>query len=91
MITWYQVYEIFHLFIVLTYFLSYFEVPGIYYLRPSLPPIRILIRSRKSDPESHSRLFCPPPYYGSCLAFLSREDLSSFFPRRLASNCAYPR
>ena len=32
-----------------------------------------------------------PTHYGSCLAFLSREDFSSFFPRRLASNCAYPR
>ena len=32
----------------------------------------------------------PPIHYGSCLAFLSREDFSSFFPRRLASNCAYP-
>ena len=37
-----------------------------------------------------SRLFSPATHYGSCLAFLSREDLSSFFPRRLASNCAYP-
>ena len=33
----------------------------------------------------------PPLRYGSCLAFLSREDLTSFFPRRLASNRAYPR
>ena len=30
-----------------------------------------------------------PPHYGSCLAFLSREDFSCFFPRLLASNCAY--
>ena len=35
-----------------------------------------------------SRLFSPT-HYGSCLAFLSREDFSPFFPRRLASNCAY--
>ena len=34
-----------------------------------LPP------SRNSDPGSHSRLFSPPPHYGSCLAFLSREEL----------------
>ena len=46
--------------------------------------------SRNSDPGSHSRLF-PPPHYGSCLAFLSGEDFSSFFPRRPASNCAYAR
>ena len=51
----------------------------------SLPP------SRNTDPGSHSRLFFPPPHYGSCLVFLSREDFSSFFPRRLASNRAYPR
>ena len=49
------------------------------------------IPSRSSDPGSHSRLFFPPPQYGSCLAFLSRADLSSFFSRRLASNCSYPR
>ena len=51
----------------------------------SLPP------SRNSDPGSHSRLFSPLTHYGSCLAFLSREDFSPFFPRRLASTCAYPR
>ena len=28
----------------------------------------------------------PPPQYGSCLALLSREDLSLFSPRQLASN-----
>ena len=32
--------------------------------------------------------FPPPTHYGSCIAFLSREDFSSFFPRRLASNRA---
>ena len=36
-----------------------------------------------------------PPHYGittpSFLLFLSREELSIFFPHRLASNCAYPR
>ena len=36
------------------------------------------INSRNSDLGSHSRL-------------LSRDDFSPFFPRRLASNCAYPR
>ena len=30
----------------------------------------------------------PPPHCGSCLAFLSREDLSPFFPRRHAP-CMY--
>ena len=39
----------------------------------SLPP------SRNSDPGSHSSLF-PPTHYGSCLAFLSQENFSPFFP-----------
>ena len=45
----------------------------IYYLRPSfsLPP------SCNSNPGSQSRLFSPPPLYGSCLAFLLGEDFSS--------------
>ena len=35
----------------------------------------------------------PPPHYGVIRAFmLSPEDFDPFFPpRRLASNCAYPR
>ena len=33
----------------------------------------------------------PLPTTVHALHFLSREDFSSFFPRRLASNCAYPR
>ena len=66
------------------FFLFFFPIPFIVFaLLLSLPP------SRNSDPGSHRRLFSPPPHCGSCLAFLSREKLS--FPRRLASNCAYPR
>ena len=42
----------------------------------SLPPIY----SRNPDPGSHSRLFSPPPGYGSCLALLSRQEFSSFLP-----------
>ena len=63
------------------------------------PPIPFIIfallfslpSSRNSDPGSHGRLFSPPPHYGMRHAFLSRQDFSSFFTRRLASNCAYPR
>ena len=33
----------------------------------------------------------PLPATVRALHFLSREDFSSFFPRRLAPNCAYPR
>ena len=51
----------------------------------SLPP------SRKSDRGSYSRLISPRTHYGSCPAFLSRDDFSSFLPRRRASNCAHPR
>ena len=35
--------------------------------------------------------FPPLPTTVRALHFLSREDFSSFFPRRLGSNCAYPR
>ena len=64
----------------------FFSIPFIIFaLLLSLSP------SRNSDPGSHSRLFSPPAHYGSCIAFFSREDFSSFFPRRLTSNCAYPR
>ena len=73
-------------FFSLLFFLLFFFHPiyTIFALLFSLPP------SRNSDPGSHSRLFSPPTYYGSGLEFLSREDLSSFFPRRLTSDCAYP-
>ena len=64
------------------FFFLFFPISCIIFaLLFSLPP------SRNSDPGSHSRLFSRPTHYGSCLAFFfSREDFSSFFPRRLASN-----
>ena len=70
-----------------TRFLFFFYFPSHLLCSPfySLPP------SRNSDPGSRDRLFFPPTHCGSCLAFSSREDFSSLFPRRLASNCAYPR
>ena len=61
----------------------FISVPFIIFALLFFPP-----PSRNSDPGSRSRLFSPAPHYGSCLAFLSREDFSSFFQRRLASNCA---
>ena len=63
----------------------FFPHPFIVFARLfSLPP------SRNSDRGSHSRLFSPPTHYGSCRAFLSREDFSSSLvdSRR---KCAYPR
>ena len=54
--------------------LFFFPIPFIILaLRLFLPS------SCNSDPGSHSRLFSPPTHYGSCLAFLSREDFCSFF------------
>ena len=54
-----------------------------------------LLPSRNPDAGSHinSWLVSPIPYphYGSCRVFLSREDVSTFFRRRLVSKCAYPR
>ena len=38
-----------------------------------------------------NQAFRPPLQFVSCLAFFWREYFRYFFPRRLASNCAYPR
>ena len=76
------------------------KIPGIYlylvdivrFFFPShllSSPFCSLSLLRSSDPGLHSRLFPPPTHYVWCLAFLSRDDFSSFLPRRLASNCAY--
>ena len=46
---------------------------------------------RTSDPGSPSRLLSALPELQCVPSCLSRECLSPFFPRRLASNCAYPR
>ena len=65
-------------FVFSKYIYIFFSIPFIIFaLLSSLPS------SRNSDPGSHRRLFIPPTHYGSCLAFLAREDFSSFFPRRL--------
>ena len=59
------------------------------YLRPFLV---LLPPSRNSDPGLHSRHISPlPTTVRALLPFLSREGFSTFFPRRLVSNCAYPR
>ena len=58
----------------------------IYYTRHSF----LSIRSRILDPGSHSRLVSPPTHYRSCLAFFIARRFQ-LFPRRIASNCAYPR
>ena len=54
--------------------------------------VSTLYTSLTSSGVTYSRLYFRPPHCGSCLTFLSREDFSSScFPRRPASNCAYPR
>ena len=66
-------------------FSFFFFFHPIYYLRPYSLSLLVVTQIR-----GQSRLFSPPTHHGSCLAFLS-QDFSSFFPRRLASSCAYPR
>ena len=68
-------------------------VPGAFFFRPHVlsSPFFSLSLLVVSQILGHIAGSSPPPHYGSCLAFLSREDFSPFFPRRLASNCAYPR
>ena len=46
-------------------------------------------RNRNSRIRGHSAGSSLPPHYGLCLVFLSREDFSLFFLRRLTPNCAY--
>ena len=69
-------------------YVLFFSIPVIIFALLFLSPS---YNSRNSNPGSRIRLFPPPPHHGMCLAFLSREDFGSFFPRRLASSCAYPR
>ena len=66
--TWYHTY-------FPPFFFFFLLIPSFSSALFSFPP------SRKSDTGSHSRLFSPPPRYGSCLAFLSREDfIQPFLP-----------
>ena len=53
---------------------------------PSLPP-----SSSNLDPGPRSGPSSPLPTTAHVPPFLSREASSFFFPRRLASNCTYPR
>ena len=53
-----------------------------------------LLRSRNSDPGSHSRPFSPPLHFGSCLSFYREKTsaLSSLVAqRRIASNSWFGR
>ena len=57
-----------------------------YYVRNSLA----LFPASNSDPGSHSGTFSPLPTTVRAFIFIGRK-FSIFFPRGLASNCAYPR
>ena len=66
------------------FFSSFFSIPFIIFaLLFSLPPIIVVTQIRG---HIAGRLFSPLPTTVRALHFLSREDFSSFFPRRLASN-----
>ena len=68
------------------YQVSIFSFGHPFYLRTF--PLSFSLPRRNSDPGSLSWLFPPPLRYTPSV--FSRED-SNYFPRRLASNCAYPR
>ena len=70
------------------FFFCFFSIPFIIFaLLFSLPPTVVVTQIRGNIEGSH----LPLPTTVRALHFLSREDFSSFFPRRLESNCAYPR
>ena len=77
-------------------FYLFFSIPFIH-LPPSIKYSVVLVLlppSRDSDPGSHTVVGSYPPLPSTVRAlhfFLSREGLSTFFPCRQASNCAYPR
>ena len=69
------------------FYILFFPHP-IYYLRPTFPCSSLVV----TRIPGHSRLFSPPPLplrYAPC--FYIARGLSTFFPRRLASNSASPR
>ena len=70
-------------------FFSSLPAHPIYYLRTfffSFPPPKC-----NSDPRSLCKALLPPPHYGTAFIFIARILQSHVFPRRIASNCAYPR
>ena len=70
------------------YIINIIYIKYIYYLRSSILSLLVVTQIR-----GHIAGSTPPPtHYGSCpLAYLSREDLISFFHRGRASNCLYIR
>ena len=72
--THYLVHINMYLFIYLFITSKYIFSHPIYYLRTSMLSLLVVTQIRG---HIEGRLFPPPPYYGSCLTFLSREDFSS--------------
>ena len=70
---------------------SMYSFHPIYYLRPSCssPSYEYIVVTQILGHIVDPSL--PSPHYGTCLDFLSGEGFGTFFPRRFASNCAYPR
>ena len=61
----------------------------IYYRRPCFLSPLLTVLMVVTQIRGHIACSSPPARYSSCLAFLSRQDFSSFFPGRLTANCAY--
>ena len=62
----------------------------IYYLRTFSSPSTSLDVTQ--IPGHYEQVLLRPPIYGTYVPlFLPREEFSTFFPRRLESNCAYAR
>ena len=82
-----EVVSIYNINSVCVCFFCFFFHP-IYHLRPSFlsPSYAVVTQIR-----SHIAGSSPLPTTVRALHFFSREDFSCFFPRRLASNCSYPR
>ena len=70
------------------FFSSSFFLHPVYYPRPSFSLSLAIVTLIRGDHIAGSSV--PSPTTVRALHFLSREDFTPFFPRRLASNCAYP-
>ena len=73
------------------FFFVFFSLHGVINTFAPLFPLSLLfvVVTQIRGHTIYARLFLPPPHYGSCLAFLLRDDFSFFFPGQPASSCAY--
>ena len=68
-----------------TTYVCIYIIRPVYYRRTILA----LSPSSNSDPGSHGRPSSPLPTTVCAFSFYRENNISIFFPRRLASNCAY--